>query len=92
MTTIAPSFLIRTSPFLQKTRTCLKASMSSNFNQIRPLTTELPALEPLNNQCMILSTLLRLRFDWIFFILAGIKDNYKVSDDFEIQPGPIMTN
>ena len=47
MTTQAPSFLIRTSSFLQETRTCLKAWMSSNFNQIRPLTTELLALERL---------------------------------------------
>ena len=30
-------------------------------------------------------------FDWIFFILAAIKDNYKVSDEFEIQPDPTMT-
>ena len=47
MTTLVPSFLTGTSPFLQETRTCIKAWMSSNFNQIRPLTTELPALERL---------------------------------------------
>ena len=40
-------------PFLQETRTCRKAWMSSNSNQIRPLTTELPALERLKNQCIM---------------------------------------
>ena len=29
-------------------------------------------------------------FDWIFFILAGNKDNYIVSDKFEIGPDPSM--
>ena len=51
MTTQAPSFLIGTSSFLQDTRTFIKAWMSLNFSQIQPLTTELPALERLNNQC-----------------------------------------
>ena len=44
---------------------------------IRQLTTELPALEGLKNQYIMLSTLKRLLFDWILFILAGIKENYK---------------
>ena len=25
-------------------------------------------------------------FDWVFFILAGNKDTYKISDGFEIRP------
>ena len=50
------------------------------FNQIRPLTTDLPALECLKNQCIMFST------------LAGNKDNYKVLDEFEIQPDPTMNN
>ena len=29
-------------------------------------------------------------FDWIFHILTGNKDNYKVSDEFEIRPDPTM--
>ena len=33
--------------------TCLKAWLSSNLNQIRPLTTELPALEHLKSQCLM---------------------------------------
>ena len=34
VTTLAPSFLIESSSFLQVTRTCIKAWMSSNFGQI----------------------------------------------------------
>ena len=29
-------------------------------------------------------------FDWIFFIIAGNKDNYKVSDELEILSDPTM--
>ena len=47
MNTLAPSFLIGSSSFLQETRTCIKAWMTSNFNQIRLLTADLPALERL---------------------------------------------
>ena len=43
MNTLAPSFLIQSSSFLQVTRTCMKAWMSSNFGQI-PSTPELSAL------------------------------------------------
>ena len=27
-------------------------------------------------------------FQWIFFILAGNKDNYNISDEFEFRPDP----
>ena len=41
MNTLAPSFLNRSSSFLQVTRTCMKAWMSSNFGkfatELRPL-------------------------------------------------------
>ena len=41
MNTLAPSFLIGSSSFLQVSRTCMKAWMSSNFSQfateLRPL-------------------------------------------------------
>ena len=53
VTTVALSFLIRSSSFLQVRRTTIKAWMSLNFNQIRPLTLELPALEVLKNQSII---------------------------------------
>ena len=47
--TLAPSFLIRPSSFLQVTSTCMKALMSLNFDQIPPLTLELSALSRLKN-------------------------------------------
>ena len=45
--TLAPSFLIGSSLFLQVTRTTIKSRMSSKFDQIRPWTVELAALERL---------------------------------------------
>ena len=77
---------IGSSSFLQETRTCIKAWMSLNFNQIRTLTMELPVLEHLKNR----EHSSHFIFAWIFFILAGNKDNFKVSDEFEIQPDPTM--
>ena len=53
MNTLAPSFLIRSSSFLQVTRTCTKAWMSSNFGQIPPPTPELSALGRLKNLCSL---------------------------------------
>ena len=47
MTTLAPSFLIGSSSFLQVTRTTIKSPMGSKFCQIRPWTVELAALERL---------------------------------------------
>ena len=43
--TIAPSFLIDSSSFLQVTRTSIKSCKSSKFDQIRPWDAESPALE-----------------------------------------------
>ena len=47
MTTLAPSFLICSSSFLQVRRTTIKSRMGSNFGRIRPGTYELAALERL---------------------------------------------
>ena len=47
MTTLAPSYLIGSSLFLQVTKTTLKSLMGSKFSRIRPGTYELPALERL---------------------------------------------
>ena len=52
MTTLVPSFLNVSSYFLQVTRTTIKARMTLNSCQIQQLTTELAALECLNNQCL----------------------------------------
>ena len=46
--TLAPSFLIGSS-FLQVTRTTMKSWKNSKFDQIRPWTAELPALERQEN-------------------------------------------
>ena len=47
MTTLAPSFLIGSSLFLQVRRTTIKSQMGSKFGKIRPGTYELAALEGL---------------------------------------------
>ena len=54
MNTQAPSFLNQSSSFLQVTRTCMKAWMSSNFGQIPTPTPELSALARLKNCCIML--------------------------------------
>ena len=52
--TLAPSFLFGSSLFLEVTRASIKSRMSSNFDQIRPLTAELSALECLKNPYFVL--------------------------------------
>ena len=52
--TLAPSFLNQSSSFLQVTRTCMKAWMSSNLVQILTPTLELSALACLKNCCIML--------------------------------------
>ena len=47
--TLAPSFLIGSSSFLQVIRTTIRVGMSSKFGQIQPQTAELAALECLKN-------------------------------------------
>ena len=49
MATLASSFLIGSSLFLQITRTTITSCMGSKFSKIRPGTYELAALEPLKN-------------------------------------------
>ena len=49
MTTLAPSFLIGSSLFLQVRRTTIKSRMGLEFGRIRPGTYELAALERLEN-------------------------------------------
>ena len=47
MSTLAPSFVIGTSSFLQVTSTIIKAWMSLNFGQVPSLTTVLAVIERL---------------------------------------------
>ena len=85
MSTLAPSVLIRSSSFLQVTRPCMKAWMSSNFDQIPPPTPELSALAcPEKLMYNVVNTLGPSIFYRIFFSFAGNEDNHKVLDEFEI--------
>ena len=45
VTTLAPSFLIGSSSFLQRARKLIISRMGSKFGRIQPGTYELPALE-----------------------------------------------
>ena len=47
VTTLAPTFLVGSSSFLQATRKTIISRMGSKFCRIRPGTYELPALERL---------------------------------------------
>ena len=91
VSTLAPSFLIGYSSYLQVTRTSITSQMSSKFGQIRPRTAELAALERLEKSpltynweksCEHSSAFI---FNWIFFILAGIEDMHESLDEFEFQ-------
>ena len=83
MATLAPSVLFGSSLFLEVKKTSIISRMSSNFDQIRPLTLELSALECLKNQYFVLWHSSIFVFQWIFLILAGNKDNYNISDEFK---------
>ena len=85
VTTLVTSFLDGSSLFLQVTRPTIKARMSLNLSKILPLTSELAALErrKINKLCCDHSS--AFIFDWIFFILAGNKETYKISNGFVIQ-------
>ena len=52
-TALAPLFLFGSSLFLEVTKTSIISRMSSNFDQIRPLTAELSGLECLKNQYFV---------------------------------------
>ena len=52
--TLAPSILIGSSSYLEVTRIAITYRMSSNLDQIRPLTAELSALDCVENQYLVL--------------------------------------
>ena len=87
MATLASLFFSGSSSFLQVTRITTISRMSLNFDQIRPLTAQLSALECLKNQYFVLWPL-NFVFQWIFFILGSNKNNYNMLDEFEFQPDP----
>ena len=82
MSTLASSFLIRSSSYLQVTRTSITSRTSSKFGQIGPRTAELAALERMKKIPTI--------FHLILFILAGNEDMHRSLDEFEIQSDPTM--
>ena len=87
MSTLAPSFLIGSSSYLQVTRTSITSRTNSKFCQIGPRTAELAALERLEKsrgkQCHHIFSAI---FDRILFIFAGNEDMYKSLNEFEIRP------
>ena len=90
MSTLAPSFLIRSS-YLQVTRTSITSWTSSKFGQIGPRTAELAALERMKKSHRLIMGkrchhIFSAIFDWIFFIFAGNEDIYRSLNEFEIQP------
>ena len=82
MTTLAPSILIGSS-FLQVERTCIKAWLSLNFRQIRPLAMEFSALKRLKNQCL---HSICVAFDPIMFKLADNEKMHNILNKVEFWP------
>ena len=82
VTTLAPSFLIGSSSFLQATSNPIISWMGAKFSRIRPATYELPALERLEKIPIDLlwekysDHSSPFNFEWIFLILAYNKDNF----------------
>ena len=87
MNTLAPTFLIGFSSFLQVTRTVIRSRMISKFGEVEPWTAELAALERLKKK----TPLTYNGRDVVdtpapsFLILAGNKDSHRISDDFKIR-------
>ena len=82
MDTIASSFLTVLSSNMQVISTAIKSRMSLNSGHIRPLTSELPALESRKNcgyHCAF-------NFDRISFKLADNKDRHEIWEEFHFGP------
>ena len=94
VTTLASSYLIGSSSFLQLTRTTIKSWMGLKFGRIRSGIYELAALELLENlHRLTMGDLLvhssAFNFELIFFILADKKDNYKSLNGLVFLQDPI---
>ena len=95
VTTLAPSFLIGSSSFLQVIGTTIKSRMGLKFSQIGPWTVELTALELLEKITIDLQWEIccdhssPFKFELIFFILADKKDNYKSLKEFAFLQDPM---
>ena len=84
VSTIAPSFLIRSSSYLQVMRTSITSRTRSKFCQIGPRTAELAALETYNGRNLV-NTLAPSIFDSINLILAGKEDMHESLDEIEFR-------
>ena len=60
-------------------RICIKAWMSLNFSKIRPLSTDLAALERLKYRCF---HFLLVAIDQDLFKLAGVESVHKILEEF----------
>ena len=83
VSTLDPSFLIRSSSFLQVTRTAIKFRMSLKFGKIGPQSAELSAFNSLKIDVSVFS---RLCIDQIIYKLAGNKDMHIILDVCEFRP------
>ena len=88
VTTLAPTFLIGPSSFLQVTRTAIKSWMHLKLRKFGQGTTEFAALEHLEKFTWSCDHSVAFTFDWIFFILAGNKGNHKSLNELEFWPHP----
>ena len=92
--TLAPSFSIESSLFLQVTRTTIESGLSSKISLIRLCTAELAALERLKKipidlqwkKCCEHSS--AFFFNLIVFVLASNKNNHESFNEFEFRPDP----
>ena len=91
VSTLAPSFLIRSCSFLQVWRTTIISRTSLKFGMIRPRTVELSVIECLKifprtyNGENLVSTLEPSFLIGFFFIFAGNEANHKSLDKFEFR-------
>ena len=87
MNSLAPSFFIGSSSYLQVTKIFITFRSSSKFGQIRLRTAELAALEKshrliMGKSCEHSSSFISYQ---IIFILAGNKDMHESLDDFKFR-------
>ena len=98
MTTLAPSFLICSSLFLQVTRTTIKSRMGSKFGRIQPGTYELAALERLEKSPLtfngknVVTTLVPSFLDGSSSFLQIIRSTIKIWMDLNFDKIPALTS
>ena len=92
MNTLAPSFLIGSSSYLQVTRIFITSRTSSKFDKIGPRTAELAAIERLEKKAhrLIMKKVCdhstSFIFVFIIFILAGNENMHESLGEFKFRP------